>query len=113
LTAASDDFEDAANSERSEIVRAWLTEWPETERNILLMAYFEGFSQSAIVEQTGIPLGTVKTLMRIGMIKLSESLSLCNRDSHSNKTISETEFYSGFNFEQIKQDYLGPKQIRR
>ena len=75
-----DAVEDAINNERGEVVRAALKLLPETERATLLMAYFEGFSQSEIAERTNTPLGTVKTRMRSGMAKLRESLGERVRD---------------------------------
>ena len=65
---------DAILSERSKIVRAALQELPEEHLQVLMLAYFEGFTQSEIAERLGAPLGTVKTRMRSGMIKLREKL---------------------------------------
>lgn len=78
--AIADAVEDAINSERGEVVRAALKELPETERAALLMAYFDGFSQSEIAERTNTPLGTIKTRMRTGMAKLRERLAPRVRD---------------------------------
>jgi RNA polymerase sigma-70 factor, ECF subfamily len=75
-----DAIEDAINNERSEVVRAALKELPEEQRAALLMAYFDGFSQSEIAERTNTPLGTVKTRMRTGMMKLREILAPRVRD---------------------------------
>ncbi|MDQ4121487.1 MAG: sigma-70 family RNA polymerase sigma factor [Acidobacteriota bacterium] len=44
-------------------VRTALSQLPENQRSLLLMAYFEGYSQQEIAEQLKIPLGTVKTRM--------------------------------------------------
>lgn len=76
----ADAVEDAINTERSEVVRAALKELPEEQRAALLMAYFDGFSQSEIAERTKTPIGTVKTRMRTGMNKLRETLAPRIRD---------------------------------
>jgi RNA polymerase sigma-70 factor (ECF subfamily) len=78
--AVGDAIEDAINNERGEVVRAALKELPEEQRAALLMAYFDGFSQSEIAERTNTPLGTVKTRMRTGMTKLREVLAPSIRD---------------------------------
>jgi RNA polymerase sigma-70 factor (ECF subfamily) len=38
------------------------------------LAYFRGLSQSEIAERTGQPLGTIKTRVRLAMVKLREKL---------------------------------------
>jgi len=66
----SDALTDTVNSERKAIVRSALATLPEEQRQTLLLAYFEGLTQSEIASRIGAPLGTVKTRMRSGMIKL-------------------------------------------
>lgn len=61
---------------RQKLVRAALTQLPENQRSLLLMAYFDGYSQTEIAESTNIPLGTVKTRMRVGITKLRETLNI-------------------------------------
>ena len=63
------DEEAELNIERERIVRA-LDGLPEGQRSALVLAYFEGYSQSEIAAKLGLPLGTVKTRMRLGMQKL-------------------------------------------
>ncbi|HKR01912.1 MAG TPA: sigma-70 family RNA polymerase sigma factor [Pyrinomonadaceae bacterium] len=70
----SDAADDAVRSEQGAIVRGALDQLPEEQRRTLLLAYFEGLTQSEIAERLGAPLGTIKTRMRSGMIKLRELL---------------------------------------
>jgi RNA polymerase sigma-70 factor, ECF subfamily len=61
--------------QRADIVRNALTTLPHEQRESLVLAYFGGYSQSEISEHLGIPLGTVKTRIRMGMIKLRDALA--------------------------------------
>jgi RNA polymerase sigma-70 factor, ECF subfamily len=60
--------------EISQRVRNALQEIPESQRQTLEMAYFDGCSQSEITERLQIPLGTVKTRSRQGLLKLRNLL---------------------------------------
>ncbi len=73
--APSDPLADAEHAERSRIVRAALADLPTEQREALELGYFGGLSQSEIAEQTGQPLGTIKTRMRLALQKLRERLS--------------------------------------
>lgn len=66
----SDALTDTVHSEQKEIVRRALAELPEEQRQTLVLAYFEGLTQSEIASRLGAPLGTVKTRMRSGIFKL-------------------------------------------
>ena len=67
-------LEQASMQERSAIVLAALEQLPFNERQILETAYYEGLSQSEIAKRLEIPLGTVKTRSRQGLLKLRQAL---------------------------------------
>jgi RNA polymerase sigma-70 factor, ECF subfamily len=73
--AISDAADDASRSEQRGIVVRALKQLPEEQKTTLLLAYFEGLTQSEIATKLGAPLGTVKTRMRSGMMKLRELLA--------------------------------------
>lgn len=70
----SDAVEDAFKSEQREVVRTALEKLPAEQRQALVLAYFDGLTQTEIASRMGSPLGTVKTRTRSGMIKLRELL---------------------------------------
>jgi RNA polymerase sigma-70 factor (ECF subfamily) len=72
--AASWADEEAIRAERAGAVRDALSELPEEQRQVLLLAYLEGMSQAEIAAAKNQPLGTVKTRTRAGLKKLSEAL---------------------------------------
>jgi len=65
--------EQIADDARKQVLDA-LRKIPDAQREALTLAYYEGLSQSEIAERLGVPLGTVKTRMRQGMLKLKEFL---------------------------------------
>ncbi|HET6862965.1 MAG TPA: sigma-70 family RNA polymerase sigma factor [Pyrinomonadaceae bacterium] len=70
----SDAIADAVRSEQRGIVTSALSQLPEEQQKPLVLAYFDGLTQSEIADRLGAPLGTVKTRMRTGMLKLREAL---------------------------------------
>lgn len=67
-------MERASLSELSTLLAQALQSLPENQRQIIEMAYYEGLSQSEISQQLQLPLGTVKTRSRQGLLKLRKLL---------------------------------------
>lgn len=59
-------------------------ELPDEQRVVIQTAYFHGMSHSEIAEYLGVPLGTVKTRLRLGMEKLRQAWIAS--DEGSNRT---------------------------
>ncbi len=55
-------------------LRTAMATLPPDQRMALELAYYEGLSQSDIAEKTGTALGTVKTRMRLALIKLAQAI---------------------------------------
>ena len=55
---------------RGDAVRRALEQLPPEQKKSLELAYFSGYTQTEIAELMGVPLGTVKGRMRMGLQKL-------------------------------------------
>ena len=61
------------NLDRERIMKA-LAVLPDNQKQVILLAYFEGYSQSEMAELLSEPLGTIKTRVRLAMQKLRAAL---------------------------------------
>ena len=69
-----DGLETLTASEREVQVREGLRALPEEQRRILTAAFYEGLSHGEIAERFGLPLGTVKSRIRLAFRALRGSL---------------------------------------
>ena len=65
----------AAESEQQRVVKRALEVLPPEQRILIEQAYYQGLTQSELAERFQLPLGTVKTRIRSGMMALREQLS--------------------------------------
>ena len=77
LVPNSDPAADVAVEQEQHAVRlrTAMTELPAEQAQILQLGYFEDLSHSAIAEKLGLPLGTVKSRVRLAMNKLKSTLA--------------------------------------
>jgi len=73
-TSADEPSSEIHSADRRRKVENALASLNDGERDLLRLAYFSDLSQSEIAERTSIPLGTVKSRMRAGLIRLRDTL---------------------------------------
>lgn len=81
--AAADPVHAASFAEDARHLRNALEQIPESQRKVLVLAYFEGLTQSEIARRLGAPLGTVKSYTRLGLTKLRDLLRGDTRGTRS------------------------------
>jgi RNA polymerase sigma-70 factor (ECF subfamily) len=67
--------DEALRRETAQELRGALGGLPNDQSKVIELAYFAGFSHSEIAEVLGIPLGTVKGRMRLGLEKIRGQLA--------------------------------------
>ncbi len=72
----SDVLESVAESLGREAVRSALQSLPEEQRRPIELAYFQGLTHIEIADALAIPLGTVKSRLRLGLEKMRQALAM-------------------------------------
>jgi RNA polymerase sigma-70 factor (ECF subfamily) len=73
--SAADVANELVAAEAARRVRNALNALPLLQRLAIELAYYEGLSQREIAERLEQPLGTVKTRIRLGLLKLRDELA--------------------------------------
>jgi RNA polymerase sigma-70 factor (ECF subfamily) len=83
---AADDWPDdlAITREDAVNVRQALAELPAEQKQVIELAFFDGLTHMEISEKTSVPLGTIKTRIRLGLTKIRDRLRLM-MDEESNE----------------------------
>lgn len=74
-SSSSTPMADVTQQEQQRDIQAALSQLPDSQQQILQLAYYEGLTQAKIAEQLATPLGTVKTRARRGLLKLQQILT--------------------------------------
>jgi RNA polymerase sigma-70 factor (ECF subfamily) len=75
IAADDDPLRDAESREARKHMLATLNTLPSEQRKVVELSFFEGLTQQEIAERMAVPLGTVKTRMRLAMDKLAQGLA--------------------------------------
>ncbi len=70
LAAPDSPEEDAVRAAEGGVVREALAELPPEQRAVVDLAYFAGLTYPEVAERMGVPLGTVKSRMRLALERL-------------------------------------------
>ena len=69
-----DAWQEVSSNLERERVRHAISALPAEQSEAIMLSYFGGFTQQEIAERTGVPLGTVKGRIRLGLQKLRSVL---------------------------------------
>lgn len=64
----------AIESLQAEQIKTAIESLPTEQRDAIMLAFFNGLTHQEIAERTGVPLGTVKGRMRLGLKKMRQQL---------------------------------------
>lgn len=76
IDSADDPEEATVIGQRRRLVKTAVETLPPEQRKAIELAFFDGLSHAEVAAQLGAPLGTVKTRIRLGMVKLREVVAV-------------------------------------
>lgn len=71
-----------------QLLRKLMIQLPAEQRNLIELAYFSGYTHSDLADRLELPLGTVKTRLRIGLQKLRKLWNEASIDSEHHESNS-------------------------
>ena len=74
-------FDEVADSLTHERVIECMESLPADQKLAIEFAYFGGLSHSEIAEKTGAPLGTVKSRLRLGLLRLRADFGILEMET--------------------------------
>jgi RNA polymerase sigma-70 factor (ECF subfamily) len=70
-------------------IRRVVISLPEQQREVIDLAFYDGYSHSEIADETGLPLGTVKTRIRSALMRIREVF----KEAELGRKIASDAFY--------------------
>ena len=62
------------SNERADIIKSVLDELPDDQRKVIQLSFFEDMTHSEIANRLNLPLGTVKSRIRLAFQRIKNSL---------------------------------------
>ena len=84
-TDGPDPAQESALLADRQVVQRSVDQLPPQKREVLVLAYYHGLTQVEIANRLGAPLGTVKTRMRLGLLKMRDLLRNLNREESDSR----------------------------
>jgi len=66
---------DAEQADTAQLISEIMATLPEAQQEVVKLAFYSGLSQREIAAKTGIPLGTIKTRLELGVKKLRAAIT--------------------------------------
>jgi len=77
--AAEEAVDEVYDAVTLEAARGALEQLPPDQRRAIEMAYFEGMTQAEVAQTLGVPVGTVKSRLRLGLVRLRDIMGVRTR----------------------------------